>query len=133
MNSSVSVKSLVLLISLVIFFHLAIVFQFIPYTIAWGGRINSLQEMYVFEFFSIVINLFLIAVLMMRGNYIKHFFSQKIVTLILWIYFLIFCLNTLGNLFAKTNLEKSFSVLTLLFAVLLFIILNNKNFNKNKM
>jgi len=133
MNSSVSVKSLVLLISLVIFFHLAIVFQFIPYTIAWGGRINSLQEMYVFEFFSIVINLFLIAVLMMRGNYIKHFFSQKIVTRILWMYFVIFSLNTLGNLFAKTNLEKSFSVLTLLFAVLLFIILNNKNFNKNKM
>jgi hypothetical protein len=133
MNSSVSVKSLILLISLVIFFHLAIVFQFIPYTIAWGGRINSLQEMYVFEFFSIVINLFLIAVLMMRGNYIKHFFSQKIVTRILWMYFVIFSLNTLGNLFAKTNLEKSFSVLTLLFAVLLFIILNNKNFNKNKM
>ena len=133
MNSSVSVKSLVLLISLVIFFHLAIVFQFIPYTVAWGGRINSLQEMYVFEFFSIVINLFLIAVLMMRGNYIKHFFSQKIVTRILWIYFLIFCINTLGNLFAKTNLEKSFSFITLLFAVLLFIILNNKNFNKNKM
>ena len=133
MNSSVSVKSLIFLISLVIFFHLAIVFQFIPYTIAWGGRINSLQEMYVFEFFSIVINLFLIAVLMMRGNYIKHFFSQKIVTRILWMYFVIFSLNTLGNLFAKTNLEKSFSVLTLLFAVLLFIILNNKNFNKNKM
>jgi hypothetical protein len=133
MNSSVSVKSLILLISLVIFFHLAIVFQFIPYTIAWGGRINSLQEMYVFEFFSIVINLFLIAVLMMRGNYIKHFFSQKIVTRILWMYFVIFSLNTLGNLFAKTNLEKSFSVLTLLFAVLLFIILNNKNFNKDKM
>jgi hypothetical protein len=127
MNSSVSVKSLILLISLVIFFHLAIVFQFIPYTIAWGGRINSLQEMYVFEFFSIVINLFLIAVLMMRGNYIKHFFSQKIVTRILWIYFLIFCLNTLGNLFAKTNLEKSFSVLTLLFSLLIFIIIKSKN------
>ena len=127
MNSSVSVKSLILLISLVIFFHLAIVFQFIPYTIAWGGRINSLQEMYVFEFFSIVINLFFIAVLMMRGNYIKHFFSQKIVTRILWMYFVIFSLNTLGNLFAKTNLEKSFSVLTLLFSLLIFIIIKSKN------
>jgi hypothetical protein len=131
MNSSVSVKSLILLISLVIFFHLAIVFQFIPYTIAWGGRINSLQEMYVFEFFSIVINLFLIVVLLMRGDYIKSFFSQKIVTRILWIYFVIFSLNTLANLFAKTNLEKSFSLLTLLFAVHLFTILKNKKFNYN--
>lgn len=127
MKSSLAIRILILLLSLVIFFHLAIVFQFIPYTIAWGGRINNLQEMYVFEFFSIVVNLFLIVVLLMRGNFIKSFFSQKISILILWIYFAIFSLNTVGNLFAKTNLEKTFSLLTLLFALLIFITLKDKN------
>jgi len=35
-------------------------------------------------------------------------------------------LNTIGNFFAKTNFEKSFAVVTIIFAILIGIALKNK-------
>ncbi|MBV2165452.1 MAG: hypothetical protein KUL76_02825, partial [Kaistella sp.] len=53
--------------------------------------------------------------------------KRKYVDIILWIFFIIFTLNTIGNLFAQTNFEKYFSILTLIFALLLWKILREKN------
>lgn len=110
----------------VIIFHLCIVAKIIPYEITWGGRLQNDSEMYVFETISIMINLFLGFVLLMKGGYIKGYFRQKTVNIILWIFLILFILNTIGNILAKTNFEKSFAVLTLIFAILILVILKNK-------
>ena len=90
------------LLSIVIVFHLCIVVKLIPYDITWGGRLKNDYEMYVFEAVSIIINLFLISILLMKGNYLKFHFNEKIINIILWIFFFIFIINTIGNIFAKT-------------------------------
>jgi hypothetical protein len=118
-STKTTIKILTSLLVLVIFFHLLILLKIIPYTIAWGGRLKTDQEMYVFESVSIVINLLLIFILSLKAKHVKH----KIIDITLWIFFVLFSLNTIGNLLAKTTFEKSFSVITLLFAVLLFKIL----------
>jgi hypothetical protein len=79
--------------------------------------------MYVFEAISILINLFLGLVLLMKASYIKFRFKKKAIDVILWIFLALFVLNTVGNLFAKTNFEQSFAVLTFVFAVLILMIL----------
>lgn len=107
----------------VILFHLAVLTKAIPYDIAWGGRLQNDSEMYVFEAISILINLFLGLVLLMKGNYVKFRFKKRTIDVILWFFLVLFVLNTVGNFFAKTNFEKSFSVLTLVFAALLWTIL----------
>ena len=114
------------LLSIVIVFHLCIVVKLIPYDITWGGRLKNDYEMYVFEAVSIIINLFLISILLMKGNYLKFQFNEKIINIILWIFFFIFIINTIGNIFAKTIFEKLFSVLTLISAILIWNILKNK-------
>ncbi|EMS35376.1 hypothetical protein C943_00149 [Mariniradius saccharolyticus AK6] len=78
--------------------------------------------MYVFESVSILINGFYIYVLLQKGDFIRRTFSKKAISTILWIFFALFVLNTLGNLVAATNFEKGFAVLTLVNAVLLWII-----------
>lgn len=113
----------------VILFHISVVAGAIPYDIAWGGRLQNDSEMYVFEAISILINLFLGLVLLMKGDYIKFRFREKTINIILRIFLILFVLNTIGNLFAKTNFEKSFAVLTFFFAVLIWIILKNKPIN----
>jgi len=55
-----AIKLLIGLLSLVIVFHILVLLQIIPYNIAWGGRLKTVQEMYVFEIVSIALNLFLI-------------------------------------------------------------------------
>ena len=121
MNTRTAIKIILGLLSLVIIFHLGIIAKIIPYHIAWGGQIQNDAEMYVFETFSILINLFLGFILLMKGEYIRFRFPERRIDLILWIFFGIFILNTIGNIFAKTYFEKFFAVLTVFFAVLIWI------------
>ena len=132
MKFKTSIPILLGLLVAVILFHIAIFVKAIPYSIAWGGRLQNDQEMYVFEAISILINLFLGFVLLMKVSYINFRFREKTTNIILWIFLVLFVLNTIGNLFAKTNFEKSFAVLTLVFAILIRRILKSKHTNDAK-
>jgi hypothetical protein len=110
----------------IILFHLCIIAKIIPYNITWGGRLQNDNEMYVFETISILINLFLCWIILMKSNLVKYRFPNKVVNVILWIFFVIFVLNTIGNIFAKTFFEKQFAFLTGAFSILLLIILKKK-------
>lgn len=123
MSAKTAIKFMLALIVGVILFHLCILLKLIPYEITWGGRLKSDSEMYVFESISILINLLLIAFLLMKGGYMKTFISIKIIDVLLWIFFGLFALNTIGNLLAKTNFEKCFAILTLAFSILIWIVL----------
>ena len=115
-----SIKIFLGLLTAVILFHICIIAKVIPYNIAWGGRLTNDTEMYVFETISIFINVFLSWILLMEGNFIKFKFSSKTIHIILWVFFGLFVLNTIGNIFAKTNFEKFFAVLTGLSAILIW-------------
>jgi len=101
--------------------------KIIPYSVTWGGRLENDKEMYLFESVSIVLNGFLVWILLMKDGITKQFFSNKTLRIILWIFFILFLLNTIGNLFAKSILEKQFAILTGIIAFLLHIILKQKN------
>ncbi len=110
----------------VVLFHISILIQIIPYAITWGGRLQNDTEMYAFEAISILINVFLLWVLSMKGGFAKFKFSAKSVNIILWVFFVIFILNTIGNLFSRTLFEKLFSFLTGISAILLWNILKKE-------
>jgi hypothetical protein len=123
---NIALKSTIVLLALVIFFHGFIMIKLIPYNIAWGSRLENDAQMYVFETISILINGFLITILLLKFNYINHQISEKILNGILRFFQVLFILNTVGNVMAKTNFEKSFAFLTLLLAVFIGIILKEK-------
>ena len=91
-----------------------------------GGRITNDSAMYKFESISILMNLFLSWVLLMKGEFVQFKFHVKKVNRFLWIFFGLFILNTVGNIFAKTNFEKLFALLTGLSAILIWNILKHK-------
>lgn len=117
------------LLSMVILFHVLIIVKIIPYNIAWGGRLQTDEQMYVFETISILINLFLCFILLMKGRYINYQFKEKTLNIVLWFFFIMFIINTIGNIFAQSTFEKMFALLTLLFAFLLWIVLRSKAIN----
>lgn len=126
LNPKTAIQILLGLLSLVLIFHFCILVKWIPYDITWGGRLKNDQEMYVFESISIGVNLFLIFLLLIKGKYLKAIIPGKIVNFFLWLFFFLFCLNTIGNLWAQTNFEKFFAIITILFSVLIWIILKGK-------
>lgn len=122
MNKQLAIKIMLGFLSAILIFHFCILLKIIPYDIAWGGRLTNDSEMYVFETVSVLINLLLCYILLIKGDYVKGLISLKVVDIILWVFVVIFGLNTIGNVFAETLLEKFFSILTLLFAILIWII-----------
>lgn len=124
MHPKTAIKIILRLVLAFTIFHLTILLKIIPYEITWGGRLKNDSEMYIFETLSIAINLFLGFILLIKGGYIKEVLSLKIVNIVLWIFLVLFILNTVGNLVAETNFEKSFAIITLALSVLIWVILN---------
>ncbi|MFN0050523.1 MAG: hypothetical protein ACKVOU_15490 [Cytophagales bacterium] len=125
------VRIFLALVLSVIIFHIFIIIKIIPYNIAWGGRLTNDHEMYVFESISILINALLAWLLLMKGNIVEYKFPNKILNALLWIFFVLFILNTIGNIFARTLCEKLFSSLTGISAILLWrILMTRKTTNR---
>lgn len=115
------------LIGFLLVFHLLVVFLtisgidfFMKYT--WGGQVTAIEEFIRLEVISIVASSLCFTFLLMRKN------AQSKLWLILsrvglGFFFLLFSLNTLGNLFAVSLLEKSFAIITLSLAFLLLRII----------
>lgn len=114
-------------LALICAFHVLIIIKVLPYDITWGGRLQSDREMYIFEAVSLSINGLLIWVLLMKGNYVRQVLPTKVLHAILWFFFGLFLLNTLGNLVAETLFEKFFALVTLLFSFLLWKIIRATN------
>ncbi len=112
-------KLLLFLIALVLAFHSLVLIGIVPHEIVWGGRINK-EQVWSFELASMLITIFLALVLLMKEEKLPFRFPTKLLNIIILAYIFLFVLNTIGNLMAKSMIEKWFSVLTALFALLLW-------------
>ena len=123
MNSKNAIKIILVFLIGLLLFHFGILMKIIPYDITWGGFLKNDSEMYKFESVSVLIILFFGFILLIKGAYIKQYLPPKAVNVSLWGFFVLFGLNTIGNAFAETYLEKSFAILTLALFYLLWVIL----------
>lgn len=101
------ITMIVLLVTLLVF-HVLILTETIPYTIVWAGKIGSLQEMRRSEVISIFINSFMILVFLLHANYVHNKIPIRILNVIVWLFVVLFVLNIVGNLFAKSKFELFF-------------------------
>ena len=129
MNSiqKIAKNGLILIFSLSIVFHLLVLLQIIPHTIVWGGRITNLSQMYVFETVSIFINLIFLFIILLKLKILRIQFPEKILPVALWVMFTLFLLNTVGNLFSTSGLERIiFTPITLLSSIFIFALVSSK-------
>ena len=113
----------------VLLFHLSILLKIVPYQVTWGGRLENDSQMIAFESVSIAVNLFFMLLLYIKGEFLKPFIPVRVVNFFLWLFLVLFTLNTIGNVLAKTTFEKLFAIVTLATVLLLWIILRKE---KNK-
>lgn len=115
--------------SIFIIFHICItigiiLFDIVPVDYLWGGQLKTKDELFVFELISISIQTLC---LLFVVNYRKHFANKTSAIVIAWILFVIFLLNTVGNLFAQTLFEKVvFTPVTLVLGLLMLRIAMDK-------
>ena len=86
-------------------FHVLVLLGVIPFDIVWGGRLENVDQMYIFESVSLTINLAILWIVGMKVNYIPTIINKKVITAFLWLLVILFSLNTVGNLFSLNSLE----------------------------
>ena len=118
---------MIALLTGVLVFHALVLTGVIPYTIVWAGKINTVAEMRKLEVGSILVNAFAIFMLVLKADYVKHRVPVKILNAIIWLLAVLFSLNTIGNLFAKSGFELYFfTPLTFILSVLCLRIVIDK-------
>lgn len=117
------INILLVVFGLVLVFHFLVLMGIVPYEYVWGGRLNTLKNMYAFEGVSILLNVLVMLVLFKKRNSLITGTSNKVIETLLWILCFLFTLNTIGNLFAETNFEKwVFTPVTAILAYVFFIL-----------
>ena len=122
-----AINIMIALLTAVLVFHALVLTGVIPYAIVWAGKINTAAEMRKLEVGSILVNAFAIFILVLKADYVKHSVPVKILNAIIWLLAVLFSLNTIGNLFAKSGFELYFfTPLTFILSVLCLRIVIDK-------
>jgi hypothetical protein len=109
MKKLISVKTagtiLISLLSLLVIFHILILFHVLPADIVWGGRLQSASEVLMMELIALAITiLFLLVIILKLSKSPKY---RKLINIGVWIIFIYFSLNVLGNLASGNLIEKA--------------------------
>ena len=116
-----AINSILSMLGIVVVFHLCVLSGLVPNDIVWGGKFQSVSQLLKFEIASVIINVFMILVVAIKGQYLGVYVPVKILDIFLWLMTFIFALNTIGNLFANTLTETViFTPITFILAVLCF-------------
>jgi len=84
----------------------------------WGGRLKNASQMLSFETVSIVINLIMLAGVGVYAGILQLKINQIVIKAGFGIMFVLFLLNTIGNLSSENEWEKMvFTPLTLLLSL----------------
>ncbi len=114
---------LIILLSLFLVLHFAILAKIIPYNLVWGGRLKSVKEMYRFEIFSILLNVLFVIVVLVQADLFALHTPKKILHVALWLMTGLFLLNTVGNAMSKNKLEQRvFTPITILLTIFSLIL-----------
>lgn len=112
-------RALLILTTLVLLFHVCVLFGLVPNEWVWAGKATEKSTLLLLETVSIVMNLVLMLAVASKLKLVAGGMNKKLQTILLWIFVFVFALNTIGNLFAETKVERTFSGLTLLYVILL--------------
>lgn len=113
-------------------FHVLVFFRVIPFSIVWGGKIKTIENMQKMEAISLSVNALILVFVLSELGVIRKKCPSNLAKFIYLVLLNLFIFNTIGNLFSESNLEKIiFTPITLALSVMSFILLFRKE-SKNK-
>ena len=108
MKKKRAIHILLTILAALLLLHTLIYIEIIPFDKVWAGKLKTVEEMRTFELFSILMNIFMLAILYIKLQLLKNNRTNRIIDIFIWLFALFFALNTIGNLFANNILELIF-------------------------
>ncbi len=108
-------------------FHVLVLLRIIPFSIVWGGKIKTIENMQKMEAVSLSVNALILVFVFSELGIIRKKCPGKLAKFFYLILLILFVLNTIGNLFSESGLEKIiFTPITLSLSIMSFILLFQK-------
>jgi uncharacterized membrane protein (DUF485 family) len=82
-QNQIELKLILAITVIVLLFHFLVLANVISYEIVWAGKINSVEEMYVFEISSIVVNFVLLFALLIKASYVRVNIPIRVINAVL--------------------------------------------------
>jgi hypothetical protein len=131
-----AISASLVILGLTVLFHVAVLIAIIfldyaPVDYLWGGQLQTEEQLLQFELISLFISSLFFLLLLVRSHRIAAPRLMTVSKIAMWIMFMLFALNTVGNIMAKTDFEKYFAIITGLLAFLSLRIALEKNTELN--
>lgn len=104
-------------------FHMAILmgivlFDYVPIEFLWGGQMKTVTQLVNFEIVSLLTTVIFIFLLSIRSKWINIPKLTGITSIAMWVVFVLFLLNTIGNGLSETTFERAFAIVSGVLALL---------------
>lgn len=116
MSIKKTAQILLILFSAIVLLHVLALVGLVPMEMLWGGRLESQEQFFVMEGVSVGVNLIAMLFVSLRAGFVGQLQDALFVRVVLWIFCVLFALNTIGNILAYTLFEKAMSLVTLFLA-----------------
>lgn len=98
-------------------FHIAILigillFDYVPLDLLWGGKIKTETQLLNFEIVSLLTTVIFIFLLLIRSKWMNLPKLLGITRIAMWMVFVLFLLNTIGNGLSETTFERAFAIVS---------------------
>jgi len=110
---------LISFLSLLVIFHLLILFHILPYDMVWGGKLKSDSNVLLMELIALVITIAFLLIIVLKISKLSK--NKVLINVGVWMIFIYFLFNVLGNLASENLIEKS--VLTPVALIMAFLTL----------
>jgi len=103
------------------------IFDIVSSKYVWGGRATDHSQLIVLETVTFIVNGLILWLIAMRVNFAKQIIKTKTLIVLLILLSIMMTLNTVGNIFAKTTVEKFMAIPTLIGAIGFYVLARRKN------
>jgi len=113
------------ILSILILFHIAILtgilfFDYVPIDSLWGGKMKTVAQLLNFEIVSLLTSVIFFFLLLIRSKRLNLPKLMGVTKIAMWVLFVFFLVNTIGNVLATTTFERLFAIASGVLALLFF-------------
>lgn len=136
-NFKVATLAGLFILGILSLFHIAILmgivlFDYVPIEFLWGGQMKTVTQLVNFEIVSLLTTVIFIFLLLIRSKWISLPKLLIVTRIAMWMAFVLFLLNTIGNALAETTFERLFAIVSGVLALLFLRIAIEKNSKLDK-
>jgi hypothetical protein len=121
LNTKSSGNILIIFLIILIVFHVLVLMKIIPFEMLWGGQIKNSSSLFIYEGFAVFLTIIFLLIISMKIGYINPEKFVKVVNFGVWLVFVYFLMNTIGNFSSGITIEKwIFTPITIIMTILAF-------------